>query len=230
MKTDLNLDEKAIRNHILDFASLKDIPFEYLENLIDPLFDPLLSSIPIVSIVKGLVKVGLNISEKHFMEKTLIFMKQLESNQDSINNEKINSYREKVLNNEKNTKKELERVIIILNKIVEEEKSIYIANAFIEYVNENIERELFMELITILDSIMLRDLDLIRIMIQGKAKFESNSQKISCNRLVAMGIVNNVELNEIEYSLVDYRLTDLGKAMAWFMLKEGQKPKLKFHL
>ena len=57
-------------------------------------------------------------------------MKQLDNNLDEELMGNFSQYREQLINNHKDVRKELERVLFILDKTVEEEKSVFISNAF----------------------------------------------------------------------------------------------------
>ena len=161
------MNEIDLQKNILDLTGIADIGFETLENLIDPFLDSALSAIPIVGLVKGIAKTGIAIREKQLLKKTLTFMIQLESSLEEKDQQMFNEYRGKVLSKDKHTIDELDRILFILDKTVETQKAKLIANAFYFYVNQRIDRNAFLEMITVLDTLMTRDLDVVRLLIKG---------------------------------------------------------------
>ena len=224
------MNDIELKENILDLTGIADLGFETLENLIDPFLDSALSAIPIVGLVKGIVKTGVAVREKHLLKKTLTFMKQLDISLSEKDLILFNEYREKILSKDKYTIDELDRVLFILDKTVEIEKAKYIANAFYFYIDQRIDRNAFLEMITVLDTLMTRDLDVVRLLIRGNTKFENNAQKISRNRLIAAGVVNQESIDETDDELHNYGLSKLGKAMGWFLLKEPGAPETMFTL
>jgi len=211
------MKKEDFQENILDLNSISSISLEYLENITDPLLDGLVSAIPMVGLMKGIARTGNAIRERHLLKKTLLFMKQLDNSLNSEDEMLLEEYRKKVLSKDKHTNDELDRVLFILDKTVETEKAKFIANAFYKYVNQKINRKAFLEMITVIDVLMVRDLEVVESLIKGKTEFDYKSQQISCNRLVAAGVINQVGVNEIDFLLKDYELSRLGKGIAWYM-------------
>ena len=97
-------------------------PFmEWTENNIDNLIDnPVVNDIPFVSAITNGIKFGLDVRARFLLKKTTLFIEELKST--SVDQEKLDNYRKKVEKNKEYLYRELENVLIYLDKISEPEK------------------------------------------------------------------------------------------------------------
>ena len=111
--------------------SIGDITELGIDSLLD---DGVFKDLPIVSMLVGVKNTYQNIHDRNLLKQTLTFIKQFNSG--SINQEKLNKYRDMLNTDSKKAEKELGRVLIILNSTIDMEKSQMLANLYKSYINE----------------------------------------------------------------------------------------------
>lgn len=207
---------KTIYNYNLDTAI--DIAEIGLDSFFD---DSLFKDLPIAKTICGFVKTGIAIREKYFFKKTLIFINQLNNNE--ISNENYQQYKEKLKNNDKYLLKELEYVLIIIDRNVDYKKNIILANLYFNYIDKKITWEQFQELSIIVDNIFLSDLkELENIYNRQMLTMNDINNKISFRRLKTQNLVEDIEttfrsregMDIVRYgSDYDYQITELGRLL-----------------
>lgn len=121
----------SIGNTIIDNNS--DLLVDIGELGIDFVFDDSpLKEIPVVKTIYSIAKTGIAIRDRHLLNKTLIFINKLNSN--NLSSEEYNEYKSKLKEKDKNIYKELEHIVIILDKLVEKEKAVILANLYTAYL------------------------------------------------------------------------------------------------
>ena len=113
---------KTIVDYNLDTAI--DISELGLDSLLD---ESLFRDLPIVKIFYGVTKTSIAIREKHLLKKTLIFINQLNNN--GISNKNYQEYKEKLKNNDKEILRELEHALIIIDRYIDTNKNVILANS-----------------------------------------------------------------------------------------------------
>ena len=205
-----------LANTIVDYNV--DTVIDLTEIGIDNIFeDSVLKEIPIVKTMYSIAKTGFAIRERHMLKKTLVFLEQLNSN--NISNENYIKYKEKLRNKEKAKLKELEHVLIIIDRYVEQNKSRILANLYWNYIDKKIDWDQFQELSIIVDNIYLGDFkELESIYKRREITMNEINNKVSFRRLKNLNIVEDIEttLRLPEggighfYSDYDYQITSLG--------------------
>lgn len=198
-----------------------DISVDLAEIGIDSLLEEsLFKEIPIVKTIYGITKTGFAIREKHMLKKTLMFISQLNNN--NISNQNYQAYIQKLKSNDKNIFKELEYVLVIIDRYIEINKNNILANLYFNYVDKKITWEQFQELSIIIDNIFLVDLtELENIYYKQSITMNDIKNKISFRRLKTQNLVEDIETTVrtssgnishyyIEY---DYRITELGNIL-----------------
>ena len=138
-----------------------DVIQDYMEIGIDSLFEnELAKQVPIIKTLVGIAKVGKDLSERNFTKNLIIFLNEL--NAGTIDREKLIKHQEKLNNDAKLAEKELGRILIILNQVIDNEKSYFLSKLYKAYVNEIINWDLFCEYSEMLNRLYLQDLNVLR--------------------------------------------------------------------
>ena len=181
------------------FSSSKDIIVDLTELSVDSLLDDgLLKDLPIVGLLVGVKNTAQSLHDRNLLKQTLNFIKQFNSGK--IDEIKLNKYIEEFNSNNKKTQAELERVLIILNNIIELEKSSMLANLFKSYINEIITWDEFCEFSEIIRMMFIQDIEYFKKIYSGKVKDTCDLSLYPIDRLSSLGLVNTSpkRLNQIE--------------------------------
>lgn len=169
--------------------NIKDVGIDMLEVGIDSfLKEGPIKDIPLVG---SIVKTGqfvYNLYDRNLLKQTLVFIQQFNNN--TINTVKLEEYRESLKNDFKKAEKELGRVLIILNKIIDSEKSTIMAKLYSAYINQDITWKEFCEFSEINERLFVNDIYIVlEIYING---MNVDKEKIhNFLRLVSVGILKN---------------------------------------
>lgn len=173
------------------FDESKDPIGDITELGIDSLLDDgVFKDLPIVSMLVGVKNTYQNIHDRNLLKQTLTFIKQFNSG--SINQEKLNKYRDMLNTDSKKAKKELGRVLIILNSTIDMEKSQMLANLYKSYINERINWNQFCEFAEIIKMLFLNDFNIIDLIYKHQITDTSGIEIYPIDRLTSLGIVNTV--------------------------------------
>lgn len=202
----------TIVNYNVDTAM--DLSEIGIDSLLD---DSIFKEIPIVKTIYGVAKTGFAIREKHMLKKTLVFINQLNNN--GLSNEKYIEYKEKLKNKDEFAFKELEYALIIIDRYVELNRNIILANLYFNYIDKKIDWNQFQELSIIVDNIFLSDLEELEKIYQKRAiTMNDINNKISFRRLRVQNLVEDIESMlrmpngsiGMYYNENDYQITLLG--------------------
>ena len=195
-----------------------DTAIDFAEIGIDSFLDEsLFKDLPLLKTIYGVAKTGLAVREKHFLKKMLVFINKLNSN--GISNENYQKYKEKLKANDKFILKELEHVLIVIDRYIELNKNIILANLYYNYIDKKINWEQFQELSIIVDNIFLSDLnELENIYLKKSITMNEIKNKISFRRLKVQNLVEDIDSIlrtpdgriGMYYNENDYRITELG--------------------
>lgn len=173
------------------FDGSKDSIGDITELGIDSLLgDGVFKDLPIVSMLVGVKNTYQNIHDRNLLKQTLTFIKQFNSG--SINQEKLNKYRDMLNTDSKKAEKELGRVLIILNSTIDMEKSQMLANLYKSYINEKINWNQFCEFAEIIKMLFLNDFNIIDLIYKHQITDTSGIEIYPIDRLTSLGIVNTV--------------------------------------
>lgn len=167
--------------------SIGDITELGIDSLLD---DGVFKDLPIVSMLVGVKNTYQNIHDRNLLKQTLTFIKQFNSG--SINQEKLNKYRDMLNTDSKKAEKELGRVLIILNSTIDMEKSQMLANLYKSYINEKINWNQFCEFAEIIKMLFLNDFNIIDLIYKHQITDTSGIEIYPIDRLTSLGIVNTV--------------------------------------
>lgn len=213
----------TIVNYNLDTAI--DLSEIGLDSLLD---DSVLKEVPLIKTAYGVAKTGFAIREKHMLKKTLIFIDEL--NKNGVSNEKYIEYKKKLKAKDKFLMKELEHVLIIVDRYVELNKNKILANLYFNYIDKQIDWEQFQELSIIVDNIFLSDLpELENIFMKKEITMNDINNKISFRRLKTQNLIEDIESMRrrsngsigMYFNENDYKITLLGELLFKYGVNKG---------
>lgn len=110
---------------------------EYAELGLDVLVeDGLLKDIPVVSTAVAVYKIGKSIHERHHIAKLISFLNEI--NKGIADEEQRQKYREKFNGNEKFCNKELEYILILIDRYISFDKPQMLAKLYLAYLDGEI--------------------------------------------------------------------------------------------
>ena len=171
------------------FIDSKDVMGDYAEIGIDTFIkDGALKDIPIVKTIVAALKVGKNIHDRNLLKQTLTFINEF--NKNTISEEELYNYREKIESDNKKCEEELGRVLLLLNNFIDKEKSIMLAKLFKAYVKKLINWNEFCEYSEIINRLFIQDISLLQKIYLGEISDTTNRNDIyRVERLNSLGII-----------------------------------------
>lgn len=148
----------------------------------------ILQQIPLVRLCVAAAKTGLNIRDRNAIRNTYTFIVTL--NDGSIDLEKIDKHKAKLDSNRSFAEEELGRVLVILDSILDSEKSKLLARLYRAYVEETIDWDQFCELSEAMERIFLADIKLLKEINEGAVVDTTQCDAYRADRLAAMGLVS----------------------------------------
>lgn len=168
----------------IDFAEIG------LDNLLSDITDSeILQEIPIIKTIYSVYKVGLAIQEKHLLKKTLVFIKEFNSKQ--IKPKKLEKYKKKINEQPHYVEEELGRVLILLNKILDDSKAVILAKLYRNFIEEEIDWKQFCELTDITERIFLSDIKVLLHGYKHKGVDLGDFPNYHLDRLISIGLFEN---------------------------------------
>lgn len=144
--------------NVLKSDQIKEITKDLTEVTIDAFFnDGILKDIPIVGTFFNLYNLSQNISNSFFTKKILKFLFELSS---ISNKERLNFIEQ--LDNENESAKIGEKILIIINKLDDVDKANILGKLFKLTIEGKIEMQTFMRLSIMVDRVYLEDLKVLR--------------------------------------------------------------------
>jgi hypothetical protein len=171
------------------FDGAKDLAVDLAEVGIDSvLADGLLKDIPIVGALVGFAKIGQNLHDRNLLRQTLQFIEEFNSG--DINEEKLEEYKRSIGSDSKKAEQELGRVLLLLNRTLELEKSQMLARLFENYLNKKLSWEEFCEFAEIVERLFLSDFVFVAKIYNSEITSTRDLALHPFKRLVSLGIVN----------------------------------------
>ena len=171
------------------FDPAKPVVSDYLEMGIDSFInDGVLKDLPIVNTITGVLKIGKNIHDRNLLKQSLNFINEFNSGQ--IDEDKLNNYKNLIETNTKKCEEELGRILLLLDRFVDKEKSIMLAKIFKAYVRGLISWDEFCEYSEIINRLFIQDLSLLKKIYNGEVSDTSDRTDIyRVERLNSLGII-----------------------------------------
>lgn len=173
-------------------TNLQNITVDAMELGIDSILkDGLFKDVPIVSSMLSLVKFGQNIHDRHLLRQLLIFIQEFNKNPKSENAKKyITNYKKKINTNPKKAEEELGRVMVILNRNIDDIKTRILAKLYLSYIQEEINWSKFCDLSEVNEKIFTIDISVLKDIYSDDPNFDEEKLH-NYQRLVSTGLLKN---------------------------------------
>lgn len=174
-----------------------------LEAGLDSIFDDgLLKDVPLLSTAASLYKIGHSIKERHYIKKLAKFIQVL--NDGLVGDDQVKRFRDRVLHNQKKTKKELEYILILVDRYINYEKSTIIAKLYLSYLESKLNWEEFSMYSEVTDQLFINDLVFLR---KKEDQIIPEASSDAALRLTSMGLLFEVhEVPKLSIDQVDGNL------------------------
>ena len=175
------------------------------------LTDDSLREIPIVNTIIGTFKFGQNIHDRNLLKQTMIFIQEFNNNS---NNEKvqkyISKYKKNITNNPKKAEIELGRVMIILNRSIDDIKSSILAKLYLSYIENKIDWSKFCDLSEVNEKMFTLDIEILKDIYLNNTDFDKDKLH-NYQRLVSNGLMKNDSKFDSETSSYGIVVTENSK-------------------
>ena len=177
-----------------------DISEYTIDNLIKS--SDTLTDFPIIKTIASVLKGAYNIYDRNLLKNTLVFIQELNSG--IIDEEKYIAYKTTIEHNPNKCEKELGRVILILNNIIDVSKSKMLARLFKAYINKILTWEEFCEYSEIVNRIFLEDIALLKKINDGEVTCinEDDKEKYRIHRLNSIGVIE-ISIDKISVGIIN---------------------------
>ena len=179
---------------------LIDISEYTIDNLIKS--SDTLTDFPIIKTIASVLKGAYNIYDRNLLKNTLVFIQELNSG--IIDEEKYIAYKTTIEHNPNKCEKELGRVILILNNIIDVSKSKMLARLFKAYINKILTWEEFCEYSEIVNRIFLEDIALLKKINDGEVTCinEDDKEKYRIHRLNSIGVIE-ISIDKVTVAIIN---------------------------
>lgn len=174
------------------FSKNTDILIDVSEYTIDNLIkaSDTLTDFPIIKTIASVLKGAYNIYDRNLLKNTLVFIQELNSG--TIDEDKYIAYKTTLEHNPSKCERELGRVVLILNNIIDINKAKMLAKLYKAYINEILTWEKFCEYSEIINRIFMEDIKILKNVYEGSITRidETNKENYRIYRLNSIGIIN----------------------------------------
>lgn len=180
---------RALCDSITDEAGSAVV--DILEVGLDSIFeDSLLKDVPLLSIAVSLYKIGHSFKERHYINKLAEFIHAL--NNGLVGDTQVKAFRDRILHDQKKSKKELEYILILVDRYISKGKSTIIAKLYLSYLDNELSWEEFTMYSEVTDQLFMNDLDFLR---KEENQIIRELSSDAALRLTSMGLL--FEVHEI---------------------------------
>lgn len=163
---------------------------DYLELGIDSIIEnETIKGIPVVSTLFGIGKTVYNLRERNLIKQTLSFIKEF--NNGEMKQEKIEKYRNTIKENPDKAEQELGRVLIILDRTIDEIKTKMLAKVYKKYVFEEINWDQFCEITEAINRLFISDISLLYKIHDKQISDTTQCLNYQADRLISLGLINS---------------------------------------
>ncbi len=186
------------------FVDNTDILIDISEYTIDNLIEmsDTLTDFPIIKTISATLKGFHNIYDRNLLKNTLVFIQELNSGE--VNRDKYIEYKTTLEHNPSKCEKELGRVVLILNNIIDVNKSKILAKLYKAYINKALTWEEFCEYSEIVNRIFIEDMAILKDIYDGNITFisETNNENYRIYRLNSIGIID-IKLDKLKVAVIN---------------------------
>lgn len=183
----------------------------------------IIKDIPLLSTVVSLFKIGHSVGDAFYIKKLATFINAV--NQKTIETQKVDKYKKSIYDNPKKFKKDIEFILVLINRFIDCEKSTHLAKLYIAYLEDKIDWKDFVKYSQVIDQLFNEDLEVLFLNGVLLSKRKDSDDVL---RLASLGLlveVNNAPKFEVrngnlmmdtshELDEVEYELTAFGKTLA----------------
>lgn len=193
----------------------QDIIIDIVEIGLDSILtDGIVKEIPVVKTLATFFNIGLNIKDRYFAEKLIKFILELRNEQ--IDEEKRLEFKSD-MEIESFKKKTTERLIIILDKLEEINKTIYITKLFKGFIEKKITWDEFRDFSKYIDFMTTKDFELLKFLsnfvhddiidgeclsISEKKELEGNANKLMQFNFVQIKILGSSAFGTVAITII----------------------------
>lgn len=180
--------------------------------------DGLLKEIPFLSTAISIYRIGQSVHERNHIAKLAAFLNRI--NERILSEDDRRRYQEKFRTNAKFRDRELEYILILIDRYINKDKAKLLATLYLAYLDEKIDWNRFAEFSEIIDRLLPADFDcLFEFMCHGGVDLEKTKIEIaSVLRLLAVGFVSQEQpaVNALlgmdtPRDAMDYLITGYGR-------------------
>ena len=183
--------------------------------------DSALKDIPFISTAVSLYNIGVSIKDIHNIKKLAIFLEDL--NKKILNTSDLEKYKARFKSNKKASEKELEYLLVILDRYVEYEKPKLLSEIYFAYLNKEINFNQLQAYSVVIDRLFPLDIPILKKADKGPIEIsERNESQIL--RLSALGLLSQKESHDIIPSLSnsDFTIPVIKDNPAYIQTKFGK--------
>lgn len=168
---------------------INNLGIDFMEIGLDALIDnEVVKDIPIVKSLFAVGKTAIAIRNRHLLKKTLVFIQEMKSGK--LNQTKFEDYKQR-LTNDKFKEQEIERVIIILDRFIDNIRAKYLAKIYVGYINSNINWDEFCDFSEIIDKLLISDFVSLQKSYSKQKFYENDEIFDSHKRFESYGLMMN---------------------------------------
>ena len=133
------MKESSLGNSLIDSigGTVADSMGNILEIGLDSIMEEgLLKDVPFISTAISVFKIGKSIFDRHNIKKLAIFIDEI--NKKTIDEKKVQQYKEKIQSDAKKSEQELEYLLVILARYIGYEKPAMLAKIYLAYLDKKI--------------------------------------------------------------------------------------------
>lgn len=184
----------ALCDSITDEAgnALADILEAGLDSILE---DGLLKDVPLISTATSIYKIGHSIKARHTIKKLAEFIQAF--NDGLIGDTEVKVIQDRILQDQKKSKKELEYILTLVDRYISDGKSAIIAKLYLSYLKRKLDWNEFSMYSEVTDQLFMNDLDFLRK--EGNQIIPEVSSDVAL-RLTSLGLL--FEVHEVpEFSV-----------------------------
>ena len=169
---------------------LESILKDSLEVALDAILDDgLLKEIPVVSTAVSVYKIGHAIKERHYIRKLVLFLYEIRSG--NIDEKTKQQYIQRITKDKRSTQRELEYLLILLDRMISERKVLFLAKIYLAYIRNEVDWTLFCKLSEVIDHLLPGDEECLKssVLEDGNRNDMDNCAML---RLQGLGIVEPI--------------------------------------
>ena len=217
---------------------LSDPAIDYLDAGIDLILETdALKAVPIVGTVSAVCKIGVNLHERNLLKQTFEFIKGF--NDGAIDKETVEAHRLELEKDPGKQEKDLSRVLIILEKQVDEQQSLVLGSFYNSFVRGAITWDKFCELSEANSRMFSSDYPILTRAACENGLNLNGQELYQVDRLISLGLLSHVSrkgraiynvsgetlglLNNTNAGEKDAILTSFGKTFFQHLPHELQK-------